>query len=97
LNKKKETLQTIFSTTPVYDTKGNVKSLVSILWDVTEMRRLEQAIIEEKAGRQKDIMKASIVAEELQREILGRELHDGVGHQLAYTSLFLQMAKELGF
>jgi PAS domain S-box-containing protein len=93
-NKKKDTLQTIFSTTPVYDTKGKVKSLVSILWDVTEMRRLEQAIIEEKAGRQKDIMKASIVAEELQRELLGRELHDGVGHQLAYTSLFLQMAKE---
>jgi PAS domain S-box-containing protein len=93
-NKKKETLQSIFSTTPVYDTKGKVKSLVSILWDVTEMRRLEQAIIEEKAGRQKDIMKASIVAEELQRELLGRELHDGVGHQLAYTSLFLQMAKE---
>jgi len=93
-NKKKEKLQTIFSTTPVYDTNGKVKSLVSILWDVTEMRRLEQAILDEKAGRQKDIMKASIVAEELQRELLGRELHDGVGHQLAYTSLFLQMAKE---
>lgn len=93
-NKKKETLQTIFSTTPVYDTKGKIKSLVSIMWDVTEMRRLEQAILDEKAGRQKDIMKASIVAEEFQRELLGRELHDGVGHQLTYTSLFLQMAKE---
>jgi len=93
-NKKKETLQTIFTTTPVYDTKGRIKSFVSILLDVTEMRKLEQAILEEKAGRQKEIMKASIVAEELQRELLGRELHDGVGHQLAYTSLFLQMAKE---
>lgn len=94
LNKKKETLQTIFTTTPVYDSNGRIKSFVSILLDVTDMRKLEQAIIEEKAGRQKEILKASIVAEEVQRELLGRELHDGVGHQLAYTSLFLQMAKE---
>jgi two-component system sensor histidine kinase UhpB len=36
-------------------------------------------------------MKATIRAEEKQREQVGLELHDEVGHVLTYTSLFLQM------
>jgi PAS domain S-box-containing protein len=93
-NRKKETLKAITSITPVFDNEGKIKSIVSILLDVTGMRKLEKEIEKEKALRQIEIMKASIKAEEQQRQMLGKELHDGVGHQLAYTSLFLQMAKE---
>jgi PAS domain S-box-containing protein len=93
-NRKKETLKAITSITPVFDNEGKIKSIVSILLDVTGMRKLEKEIEKEKALRQIEIMKASMKAEEQQRQLLGKELHDGVGHQLAYTSLFLQMAKE---
>ena len=89
---KGELLDVVISGSPIIDLKGNVKGSVGIHWNVTEIRKLERMVEEEKLSRQKDIMKATLSAEEQQREILGNELHDGVGHILTYTSLFLQMA-----
>jgi signal transduction histidine kinase len=39
-------------------------------------------------------MEAKSQAEEIQREIIGRDLHDGVGQMLAYLSLYLNVLKE---
>lgn len=89
---KGELIDVVISGSPIIDLNGNVKGSVGIHWNVTEIRKLEQLVEEEKLSRQKDIMKATLSAEEQQREILGNELHDGVGHILTYTSLFLQMA-----
>ena len=89
---KGELLDVVISGSPIIDLNGNVKGSVGIHWNVTEIRKLERMVEEEKLSRQKDIMKATLSAEEQQREILGNELHDGVGHILTYTSLFLQMA-----
>jgi PAS domain S-box-containing protein len=89
---KGELMDVVISGSPIIDLNGNVKGSVGIHWNVTEVRKLERLVEEEKLSRQKDIMKATLSAEEQQREILGNELHDGVGHILTYTSLFLQMA-----
>ena len=89
---KGELIDVVISGSPIIDLNGNVKGSVGIHWNVTEIRKLERLVEEEKLSRQKDIMKATLSAEEQQREILGNELHDGVGHILTYTSLFLQMA-----
>jgi PAS domain S-box-containing protein len=89
---KGELMDVVISGSPIIDLNGNVKGSVGIHWNVTEVRNLERLVVEEKLSRQKDIMKATLSAEEQQREILGNELHDGVGHILTYTSLFLQMA-----
>ena len=89
---KGDLIDVVISGSPIIDLNGNVKGSVGIHWNVTEIRKLEQLVEEEKLSRQKDIMKATLSAEEQQREILGNELHDGVGHILTYTSLFLQMA-----
>ena len=89
---KGELMDVVISGSPIIDLDGNVKGSVGIHWNVTEVRKLERLVEEEKLSRQKDIMKATLSAEEQQREILGNELHDGVGHILTYTSLFLQMA-----
>jgi PAS domain S-box-containing protein len=91
-NKKGDLMDVVISGSPVIDRNGKVKGSVGIHWDVTDIRKMEQVIEEEKLSRQKDIMQATLNAEEQQREILGNELHDGVGHILTYTSLFLQMA-----
>jgi PAS domain S-box-containing protein len=89
---KGELMDVVISGSPIIDLNGNVKGSVGIHWNITEVRKTERLLEEEKLSRQKDIMKATLSAEEQQREILGNELHDGVGHILTYTSLFLQMA-----
>jgi PAS domain S-box-containing protein len=82
----------VISGSPIIDLNGKVKGSVGIHWDVTNIKKMESIIEEEKLSRQKDVMKATLNAEEQQRLIIGNELHDGVGHTLTYTSLFLQMA-----
>jgi PAS domain S-box-containing protein len=89
---KGEMLDLVISGSPVIDIEGKVKGSIGIHWDVTHLRKMEKMIEEEKINHQNEIMKATINAEEKQREIFGNELHDGVGHMLTYTSLFLQMA-----
>lgn len=92
IKKNGESADVVISGSPVMDINGNVKGSVGIHWDVTEIRKLERLVEEEKVNRQKEVMKATLNAEERQREVLGNELHDGVGHILTYTTLFLQMA-----
>lgn len=87
-----ETKDVVISGSPIIDLNGKVKGSVGIHWDVTNIKKMERMIEEEKLSRQKDIMKATLNAEEQQRLVIGNELHDGVGHTLTYTSLFLQMA-----
>lgn len=89
---KNELIDVVISGSPIIDLQGNVKGSVGIHWNVTEIRKMERVIEEEKLSRQKEIMQVTLNAEEQQREILGNELHDGVGHILTYTSLYLQMA-----
>lgn len=90
-NKKGELLDVVISGSPIIDINGNTKGSIGIHWNVTEIRKMEQQIEEEKIRHQKDIMKATLNTEERQREIFGNELHDGVGHILTYTSLYLQL------
>ena len=89
--KNGEIRDVVISGSPIIDFEGKVKGSIGIHWDVTEIRKLERMVEEEKTLRQRAIMKATIRAEEQQRELIGHELHDEVGHVLTYTSLFLQM------
>lgn len=91
-NKSGDLMDVVISGSPIVDINGNVRGSVGIHWDVTQIRKLEKMIEAEKSMRQKEVMQATLNAEEQQRQLLGNELHDGVGHILTYTSLFLQMA-----
>jgi PAS domain S-box-containing protein len=91
-NKSGDLMDVVISGCPIVDIKGNVRGSVGIHWDVTQIRKMEKMIEEEKSMRQKEVMRATLNAEEQQRQLLGNELHDGVGHILTYTSLFLQKA-----
>jgi PAS domain S-box-containing protein len=91
-NKRGEKLDMVISGSPIIDLSGKVKGSVGIHWNVTEIRKMEKMIEQEKLILQQEIMKATINAEEKQREMFGNELHDGVGHILTYTSLYLQKA-----
>jgi two-component system sensor histidine kinase UhpB len=59
--------------------------------DITERKRLENELINEKVDRQKLITDITIQAQEKERNELGRELHDNINQMLATVKLYLGM------
>ncbi|NML19894.1 PAS domain S-box protein [Pseudoflavitalea sp. G-6-1-2] len=62
--------------------------------DITEKVKLRQDLVEEKIHRQKEIMKASIDAQEKEREEIGREMHDNVTQILTTARLCLSLVAD---
>jgi PAS domain S-box-containing protein len=84
------------------ETEANLKKfgenrIMAIVRDVTENRRLQREIeqerMEQKIQEQKKITRAVIKAQERERNIIGRELHDNVNQLLASTRMCLSTAK----
>ena len=84
------------------ETEANLKKfgedrIMGIVRDVTEMRRIQRELelerMEQKIQEQKKITRAVIKAQERERNIIGRELHDNVNQLLASTRMCLSTAK----
>lgn len=86
----------VISGAPVFDAEGKVKGSVGIHWDITDIRKMEQKLLEEQINREKAVFEATLQAEEDQRSQIGRDLHDGVGQMLAYMTLYMNMIKAKG-
>lgn len=84
----------VISGAPTFDMRGKVRGSIGIHWDVTEIRALENKLLIESVKKEKELMEAKLQAEEEQREMIGRDLHDGVGQMLAYLSLYFNVLKE---
>ena len=84
----------VISGAPTFDMKGKVRGSIGIHWDVTEIRALENKLLLDSVKKEKELMEARLQAEEEQREMIGRDLHDGVGQMLAYLSLYFNVLKE---
>jgi PAS domain S-box-containing protein len=71
--------------------------IMGIVRDVTEIRKLQRAMeqerMEQKDQEQKMVTRAVIKAQERERNIIGRELHDNVNQLLASTRMCLSTAK----
>ncbi len=95
IKKKNGELATwVISGAPTFDLKGKVRGSIGIHWDVTEIRDLETKILFESVQKEKELMEARLQAEEEQRDVIGRDLHDGVGQMLAYISVYFNILKE---
>jgi PAS domain S-box-containing protein len=86
----------------ILETEANLRkfgedSIMGIVRDVTEIRKLqktmEQERMEQKVQEQKKITRAVIKAQERERNIIGRELHDNVNQLLASTRMCLSTAR----
>jgi PAS domain S-box-containing protein len=77
----------------VINYKGRNAWLV-IANDITEKIQLQNQLVEEKIRRQQEIAKAVIDAQESEREILGRELHDNISQVLTTARLYLNCARD---
>jgi PAS domain S-box-containing protein len=84
------------------ETEANLKKfgedrIMGIVRDVTEIRKLQRAIEQEKMDQidqeQKKITRAVIKAQERERNFIGKELHDNVNQLLSSTRMCLSTAK----
>ena len=83
----------VVSGVPLLDNAGRFIGAIGINWDVTEIREIENRLLNEKIDKEKSIIEARLQAEEEQRAQIGRDLHDGVGQMLAYITLYLNVIK----
>ena len=82
-----------------FDSHGKPIRLFGILQDITErkaaeeaLKALQQEMLNQKIQEQKRIARAMILAQETEKNYLGRELHDNINQLLAGTKLYLSMA-----
>jgi PAS domain S-box-containing protein len=86
----------------IVETEANVKkfgedSVMAIVRDVTEIRKLQNEMERERMDlqvqEQRKITRAVIKAQERERNIIGRELHDNVNQLLASARMVLSTAR----
>jgi two-component system sensor histidine kinase UhpB len=84
------------------ETEANLKKfgedrVMGIIRDVTAIRKMQREMeeqrLEQQVQEQKKINRAVIKAQERERNIIGRELHDNVNQLLASTRMVLSTAK----
>lgn len=67
--------------------------IIGALSDLTEKKKLERELADERLEQQKLITAITIRAQEKERSELGRELHDNISQMLAVVKLYLGMLK----
>ena len=76
----------------VYEKDTPVKMIGSIL-DVTEIKELENQLLQEKLKHQKEIARSIVDTTEKERTRLGQELHDNVNQLLTVAKLYIGLLK----
>ncbi len=82
-------ITSVISGAPVFDFQGNVKGSVGIHWDVTKIRSMEKAMVEQEVRKEQELAEARLQAEDQQRYEIGQDLHDGVGQMLVYINMYV--------
>ena len=66
--------------------------MIGAMMDITDRRKLEAELAEQKLNKQREITEATIQAQEKERSELGKELHDNINQILSTTKLYIDMA-----
>ena len=69
-------------------------TIIGTMVDVTEKKRMEQEILNQKIQEQKMVTRAVLIGEEKERNKIGQELHDNINQILVGTKLYLGMARK---
>ncbi len=79
---------------PVLDHHGDLLNVICSYTDITEQKKLSQALIEQEIQKQKQLTQATIDGQEKERQEIGKELHDNINQHLNTTRLYLEVARE---
>ena len=74
----------------VYENGLPVK-MIGSLQDITELKKMEDELFEEKLRQQKELSETIVQVQEKERTRIGHELHDNVNQLLSTTKLFVDM------
>lgn len=66
--------------------------LMGAMMDITERKKLQADLVSTQLQAQKQIAEASLLAQEKQKEEIGKELHDNINQILASVNLYLDTA-----
>lgn len=77
----------------IYNEDGSPQKMYGAMSDITGRRKLEKALSDQKLSHQKLITETTIDAQESERGMLGRELHDNINQILAAARMYIGMAK----
>ncbi len=73
---------------------GKPIRIIGAIQDVTERKKLENQLLNEKIKQQRLINKTTIAAQEEERDNISKELHDNVNQLLMSTKLYINMARK---
>lgn len=76
----------------VFEKEEPVKLIGSLL-DLTEIKELENQLLQEKIKHQKEIAKSIIDTQEKERTRIGQELHDNINQLLLVAKLYMGLLK----
>jgi two-component system sensor histidine kinase UhpB len=78
----------------IFTADGQAHRIIGAAADVTEKRRLEEELIQQKLSQQKLITETTILAQEKERNELAKELHDNINQILSTVKMYLNIARE---
>ena len=79
---------------PFKNENGDVTRYFVVSYDVTDQRRMEEERLQYEVEQQKKITRVILETKELERNLLGRELHDNINQILAATRMQLSYCLE---
>lgn len=68
--------------------------IMAAVSDITEKKLLEEELLKRKVQEQKNIIRAVLQAQEVERNKIGQELHDNVNQILASIRLYLELLEK---
>lgn len=77
---------------PMPDEKGVITHVCIKAKNITQRKLLEKRLMQERKERKNKIIKATIEAQEKERSMIGRELHDNVNQVLTTVKLYTELS-----
>jgi two-component system, NarL family, sensor histidine kinase UhpB len=76
----------------LFDKDNKPSRLIGAMQDLTDRRKLEQQLTNEKINKQKLLTQATIEGQEKERSEISKELHDNINQILVTIKLYLELA-----
>ena len=76
---------------PIKNALGQVSSIIAVASDVTDQVMTQQQVDKRRDEVKRQMLRATIDAQEKEREYISNELHDNVNQLLAGSKLFIEM------